>query len=95
MRIEKRYINGERVDTVKIFLDGGISAEEIEALKSEHGEVLEHSIVLYKPPIPQAEAERLKAAVDDLAKIDLSTALKADLVTAVSKLCGVKPEGVK
>ena len=64
MRIEKRYINGERVDTVKIFLDGGISAEEIEALKSEHGEVLEHSIVLYKPPIPQAEAEDMKKALE-------------------------------
>ena len=83
---ERRIIGSDQVETVKIAVDGAITVEEIEKLKGQYGEVYEHYIVLYHPPIPQAEAERLKAAVGEIAKIDLSMALKTDLVEAVAKL---------
>jgi hypothetical protein len=78
---EKRTLNGDKVDTLKIPItppDG--------ILKEYPGmEVMECYVVLYKPRIPEAEAEKYKAAVDGLKQIDLSTALKVDLVDAIKK----------
>lgn len=53
---EKRFINGDRLSTTKVFIDGTVTNEEIEALKAAHGEVFEHSIVLYQPPVNVEEA---------------------------------------
>jgi len=61
---EPRTVEGERVDTAKIMIEGGVTAEEIEALKEREGlegftEVLEHYVTLYKPPKAQALADTL------------------------------------
>lgn len=88
---ERRTVSGDKVDTIKVGIEGGITGEELaELLKASPGMVvLEHYVTLYKPRLPEAEVDRLKAAVDGLAKLDLSTALKADLIAAVESI--VKP----
>lgn len=83
---ERRIISSDQVETTKIAVDGAITTEEIALLKAEYGEVLEHYIVLYHPPVPQEEAARLREVVAELKKIDLSTVAKADLITALAKL---------
>lgn len=85
MIYEQRTLGNERVDTVRITLD---TPPELIAQYAQDGytEVMEHYLVLYKPRIPQDEALRLKAVVDELAKIDPATALKSDLASAITKL---------
>ena len=90
MIYERRTLNGDRVETIKIPLD--VPPEMVEKYAQDgYTEVFEHFLVLYKPKIPQADAERYKEAVDKLASIDLSTALKADLVAAVSEAISKEP----
>ena len=85
MIYEQRTLGADRVDTVRITLD--TPPELIEQYAQDgYTEVMEHYLVLYKPRIPQDEALRLKAVVDELAKIDPATALKSDLVSAITKL---------
>ena len=85
MIYEQRTLGADRVDTVRITLD--TPPELIEQYAQDgYTEVMEHYLVLYKPIIPQDEALRLKAAVDELAKIDPATALKSDLASAIAKL---------
>ena len=84
MIYERRTLNGDRVETIKIPLD--VPPEMLEKYAQDgYTEVFEHYLVLYKPKIPQAEAERYKEAVNKLATIDLSTALKADLAAAIAE----------
>ena len=81
---EKRTLNGDKVDTLKIPIE-----PPAEVLSEHPGmEVMECYIVLYKPRIPEAEAEKNKAALDRLKQIDLSTALKADLVLTIKEVVG-------
>ena len=85
MIYEQRTLGADRVDTIRITLD--TPPELIEQYAQDgYTEVMEHYLVLYKPRIPQDEALRLKAVVDELAKIDPATALKSDLVSAITKL---------
>ena len=87
MIYEQRTLGADRVDTVRITLD--TPPELIERYAQDgYTEVMEHYLVLYKPRIPQDEALRLKAVVDELAKIDPATALKSDLVSVVTMLQG-------
>lgn len=97
MIYERRTLNGDRVETIKIPLE---TPPEMLATYAQDGytEVMEHFLVLYRPKIPQADAERYKESIDRLASIDLSTALKADLVAAVAEAISNKPlitEGAK
>ena len=90
MIYEQRTLGADRVDTVRITLD---TPPELIAQYAQDGytEVMEHYLVLYKPRIPQDEALRLKAVVDELAKIDPATALKSDLVSVITTLQGAIP----
>ena len=84
MIYERRTLNGDRVETIKIPLD--VPPEMLEKYAQDgYTEVLEHFLVLYKPKISQAEAERYKESIDKLASLDLSTALKADIVAAIAE----------
>ena len=84
MIYERRTLNGDRVETIKIPLD--VPPEMLEKYARDgYTEVLEHFLVLYKPKISQAEAERYKESIDKLASLDLSSALKADLVAAIAE----------
>ena len=84
MIYERRTLNGDRVETIKIPLD--VPPEMLEKYAQDgYTEVMEHYLVLYRPKIPQAEAERYKESIDKLASLDLSTALKADLVAAIAE----------
>ena len=90
MIYEQRTLGADRVDTVRITLD--TPPELIEQYAQDgYTEVMEHYLVLYKPRIPQDEALRLKAVVDELAKIDPATVLKSDLVSAITMLQGAIP----
>ena len=96
MIYEQRTLGADRVDTVRITLD--TPPELIEQYAQDgYTEVMEHYLVLYKPIISQDEALRLKAVVDELAKIDPATALKSDLASAITKLrdafCGEQNVG--
>lgn len=80
---ERRTLNGDKVETIKIPLE--TPPEMLEKYAQDgYMAVFEHYLVLYRPRIPQDEAERYKAAVENLSKIDLSTALKTDLVAAIA-----------
>ena len=84
MIYERRTLNGDRVETIKIPLD--VPPEMLEKYAQDgYTEVLEHYLVLYKPKILQEEAIRYKESIDKLASLDLSTALKADLVAAIAE----------
>jgi hypothetical protein len=84
MIYERRTLNGDRMETIKIPLE--TPPEMLEKYAQDgYTEVFEHYLVLYKPKIPQAEAERYKESIDKLASLDLSTALKADLVAAIAE----------
>ena len=67
-RNEPRILNGDRIETVRVYIDGELLASDIAALKLELGEVLDHSIALYRLPLDpeeavQAEIERVKSTV--------------------------------
>jgi len=84
MIYERRTLNGDRVETIKIPLD--VPPDMLEKYAQDgYTEVFEHYLVLYRPKISQADAERYKESIDRLASIDLSTALKADLVAAITE----------
>lgn len=70
-RNEPRILNGDRIETVRVYIDGELLASDIASLKAELGEVLDHSIALYRLPIDpeaavQAEIERVKSTVTAL-----------------------------
>jgi hypothetical protein len=97
MIYERRTLNGDRVETIKIPLE--TPPEMVEKYSQDgYTEVFEHYLVLYKPRIPQEEAVKYKESIEKLASLDLSTALKADLVAAVAEAISNKPlitEGTK
>jgi len=90
MIYERRTLYGDRVETIKIPLD--VPPEMLEKYAQDgYTEVLEHFLVLYKPKIPQEQAERYKESIDKLRTIDLSTVLKADIVAAVAEAISAEP----
>jgi len=102
MTIHERRTSGQdKVDTVKILLDEPADIEQLKAENPGYTKMLEHYVVLYKPRVPDAEVAVIQAslagyktAVNEIARINLTTALKADIVAAVSKLTEAVKEPV-
>lgn len=61
---EKRSVGAERVDSIKLMVEEDLTA--IKALYPGYTEVLEHYVVLYKPPVTASEIEDMKTALTRL-----------------------------
>lgn len=85
MIYEQRTLGNERVDTIRITLD---TPPELMAQYSQDGytEVMEHYLVLYKPPVDVEEAVQEAVAEKDALIASVAAALPDDLAVQHKQL---------